>query len=148
MKVSLILYSVSVIALAMFSHWRFGALAHSQVEVVHPAISGRFAHSARPVSTLPPNGLAAPSSPALGAGDPQAPLVYLNTDYVAPTGRTIAVSGGGNLQSALDQAQPGDLILLQAGASFTGNFVLPNKTGDRKSTRLNSSHLGISYAVF
>src|SRR5262249_56978768 len=25
--------------------------------------------------------------------------------------------------------QPGDVILLQAGATFTGNFVLPNKTG-------------------
>src|SRR5205814_3326002 len=31
--------------------------------------------------------------------------------------------------------------------SFTGN-VSPQKKSDRKSTRLNSSHLGISYAVF
>ena len=36
---------------------------------------------------------------------------------------------GGDLQSALNQAQPGDVILLQAGATFTGNFVLPNKNG-------------------
>ena len=33
----------------------------------------------------------------------------------------------GDLQAALDQAQPGDTILLQAGATFTGNFVLPAK---------------------
>src|SRR5258705_7403474 len=32
------------------------------------------------------------------------------------------------------------------GSSFTS--VLEEPTGDRKSTRLNSSHLGISYAVF
>src|SRR5262249_31576253 len=70
-----------------------------------------------------------PTLAALAPGDPEPPRVYLNTAYVAPTGRTIAVNAGGNLQSAIDQAQPGDLILLQAGATFTGNFVLPNKIG-------------------
>src|SRR5262245_12541330 len=70
-----------------------------------------------------------PSLAALAPGDPEPPRVYLNTDYVEPTGQTITVNAGGDLQSALDQAQPGDLILLQAGATFTGNFVLPNKTG-------------------
>src|SRR5262245_11647588 len=90
-KVSLILSSVCVIALAMFYYGRFGALAHSQIDSVHPAIRGRFAHSNMTVSTLPSNGLAAPSSPALAAVDPQLPRVYLNTDYVAPTGQTIAI---------------------------------------------------------
>jgi hypothetical protein len=42
---------------------------------------------------------------------------------------TIQVSAGGNLQAALDQAQPGQTIQLQAGATFTGNFILPRKTG-------------------
>src|SRR5262245_64627197 len=28
------------------------------------------------------------------------------------------------------------------------SFPQPSRSGDRKSTRLNSSHLGISYAVF
>jgi fibronectin type III domain protein len=70
-----------------------------------------------------------PSLAALAPGDPEPPRVYLNTAYVAPTVRTITVNAGGSLQSALNQAQPGDLILLQAGATFTGNFVLPNKTG-------------------
>ena len=37
----------------------------------------------------------------------------------------IFVPAGGNLQAALDSAQPGDNILLQAGATYVGNFVLP-----------------------
>src|SRR5438093_2896912 len=41
----------------------------------------------------------------------------------------VSVSAGGNLQAAIDAAQPGDTILLQAGATFTGNFVLPPKSG-------------------
>ena len=43
----------------------------------------------------------------------------------------ITVAADGNLQAALDQARPGDTILLKAGATYTGNFVLPAKTGDR-----------------
>ncbi|HEY0462289.1 MAG TPA: right-handed parallel beta-helix repeat-containing protein [Pyrinomonadaceae bacterium] len=45
------------------------------------------------------------------------------------SGATIMVRAGGDFQSALERARPGDTIILQAGASFTGNFVLPNKTG-------------------
>lgn len=41
---------------------------------------------------------------------------------------TINVPAGGDLQLALNSAQPGDLIILQAGASFVGNFYLPYKT--------------------
>ena len=33
-----------------------------------------------------------------------------------------------NLQPALDAAQPGDTIMLRAGQTFVGNFVLPAKT--------------------
>src|SRR5258705_4925855 len=32
--------------------------------------------------------------------------------------------------------------------AIDGSFALVAQEGDRKSTRLNSSHLGISYAVF
>ena len=42
---------------------------------------------------------------------------------------TLTVNAGGDLQRALNAAQPGDTILLQAGAVFTGNYTLPLKTG-------------------
>src|SRR5262249_3876553 len=38
------------------------------------------------------------------------------------------VPDGGDLQGALDTAELGDVIELQAGATYTGNFLLPNKT--------------------
>jgi hypothetical protein len=47
----------------------------------------------------------------------------------AQTAAPIVVAAGGNLQAALDQAQPGQTIELQAGATFDGNFVLPAKAG-------------------
>ena len=43
---------------------------------------------------------------------------------------TIYVAAGANLQTALNAAQPGDTILLEEGAEFVGNFVLPVKNGD------------------
>ena len=50
------------------------------------------------------------------------------------TGRTIRLGPGGNLQAALNQAQPGDEIRLAAGAVFSGNFVLPLKAGEAAIT--------------
>lgn len=47
-----------------------------------------------------------------------------------PTGGTTwHVHAGNNLQTTLDAAQRGDVIVLDAGATFTGNFKLPVKTG-------------------
>src|SRR6266542_3483020 len=62
------------------------------------------------------------------AAAPQLPLAYVDTSDVVPTGTTIHVSAGGSLQAALDAAQPGDVIELQAGASWRGTFHLRNKT--------------------
>jgi len=42
---------------------------------------------------------------------------------------TLRVNAGDDLQRAIDSAQPGDVIQLQPGATFTGNFVLPVKPG-------------------
>lgn len=47
----------------------------------------------------------------------------------AVRGATITVRAGGDLQKALDAAQPGDTILLEAGATFVGSFTLPYKRG-------------------
>ena len=60
---------------------------------------------------------------------PELPRTYLDTHYVPPTGNTITVPSGGNLQAALNAAQPCDVIVLQAGATFTGTYTLPNKSG-------------------
>src|SRR4051794_24566596 len=37
------------------------------------------------------------------------------------------VAAGDSLQAAIDRAMPGDRLLLAPGATFTGNFRLPNK---------------------
>lgn len=42
---------------------------------------------------------------------------------------TISVPAGGDLQAALNAAQAGDVITLEPGATYVGNFVLPNKSG-------------------
>src|SRR5919106_4317380 len=42
----------------------------------------------------------------------------------------ITVKKGENLQRILNDAQPGDEIVLDAGAVFTGNFVLPVTSGN------------------
>jgi hypothetical protein len=44
-------------------------------------------------------------------------------------GATLTVKAGGDLQAALNAAKPGDTILLEAGATFVGNFTLPAKGG-------------------
>lgn len=64
------------------------------------------------------------------SGVAELPRVFLNTTApAAPAagGRVISVAAGGDLQAALNTAQPGDVIELANGASFTGNFSLPNK---------------------
>jgi hypothetical protein len=69
------------------------------------------------------------------------PVVYLTCAFaqrqasrlrrVTPAvGKTITVRRGDNLQRALNAAQPGDEVVLEAGATYTGNFVLPVKSGD------------------
>jgi hypothetical protein len=42
---------------------------------------------------------------------------------------TLTIPAGGNLQAALDAAQPGDVIELEPGAIFVGQFKLPAKAG-------------------
>ena len=40
---------------------------------------------------------------------------------------TISVPANGNFQAAINLARPGDVIALAAGATYVGNFVLPEK---------------------
>lgn len=69
------------------------------------------------------------ATPAAAQTAPELPRAWVDTAPVAVTGRTIAVNAGGSVQSAIDQALPGDAIVLQAGATFTGPFRLRNKAG-------------------
>jgi hypothetical protein len=52
----------------------------------------------------------------------------------AGPGSLITVAAGGDLQAAIDRARPGDTIELEAGATYTGHFVLPSKSGDAVTT--------------
>ena len=57
---------------------------------------------------------------------------------------TISVAAGGDLQAAINTAQPGDVIALAAGATFTGNFVLPNKGSSTQPITIRSAALDSS----
>jgi hypothetical protein len=72
---------------------------------------------------------------------PELPRLYIDTIYVHPSGRTLAVPAGGDFQAALNAAQPGDVITLEAGATFTGPFMLPDKAGSGW-TIIRSSAIG------
>ena len=54
-------------------------------------------------------------------------------------GATLSVNAGGSLQAAIDAAQPGDTIVLQAGATFTGQFILRAKGGSAYITIRSST---------
>jgi cellulose synthase/poly-beta-1,6-N-acetylglucosamine synthase-like glycosyltransferase len=55
----------------------------------------------------------------------------VDTSEVAPSGRTIAVPADGDLQAALDDARPGDVIQLEPRATYRGPFRLPRKAGNQ-----------------
>ncbi len=61
-------------------------------------------------------------------------LVFLAVLLSLPAYRDaqlIGVPSGASLHEAIDRARPGDTLLLTPGATYTGNFVLPVKAGDR-----------------
>jgi hypothetical protein len=59
----------------------------------------------------------------------------------SPRAKIIRVNAGGDLQNALNSANPGDIIELRAGAVFTGSYVLPAKAGEKYIT-VQSSVVG------
>jgi hypothetical protein len=62
-----------------------------------------------------------------------------------PAASTVAVPSGGDLQAALNNAQPGETILLDPGATYIGNFMLPakNKDDDRVITVRTAGDRGL-----
>lgn len=59
----------------------------------------------------------------------QADLTALIASLTPTSGSVVNVPAGGDLQAALNAAKPGDTIRLTAGTIYTGNFILPAKTG-------------------
>src|SRR6476661_3196585 len=47
---------------------------------------------------------------------------------------TTAVPAGANLQEYIDRARPGDVLVLESGATYVGNFVLPANNGNQYIT--------------
>lgn len=60
---------------------------------------------------------------------------------IRPAGKNVVirVPAGGDLQQAINIAQSGDTVELQAGASYTGAVVLPYKTGNEFITIQSSA---------
>lgn len=56
------------------------------------------------------------------------PRVYIDTTWSLPVGGTTwAAHTSAQLSSALTYSSPGDIIVLDAGATYIGNFTLPGK---------------------
>ncbi|MFA5855900.1 MAG: hypothetical protein WC867_00955 [Candidatus Pacearchaeota archaeon] len=64
--------------------------------------------------------------------EPELPRFYVDTSYDESYNRPadIIVRSGENLQAALDSVQSGQILEIEAGASFMGNYVIRNKTGN------------------
>jgi hypothetical protein len=96
----------------------------------HPATTSRLR---RPLAACALIGLAFLSRCELispvSAAEPQSPRAFVDTVYRPSAGRRLLVRAGGQLQLALNAAQPGDTIVLESGATFRGNFILPKKGG-------------------
>ena len=74
---------------------------------------------------------------------PERPRVFLDTSLASTpvTGQSIFVPAAGDFQAALNHAEPGDEIVLAAGATYTGSFVLPAKHADGKWITIRSSRM-------
>jgi cellulose synthase/poly-beta-1,6-N-acetylglucosamine synthase-like glycosyltransferase len=61
---------------------------------------------------------------------PELPQVRVEVPAIVAQGRTIRVAADGNLQEAIDEAKPGEMITLEPRATYRGPFRLRKKTGD------------------
>jgi hypothetical protein len=102
----------------------------AQVDTVKRTISISVLDSA--TTTTP---VSSPTAPVPGgatggsygsATAAELPRASVNTSYPSMS-RQVRVPAGANLQSAINAAQPGDELLLAPGATYAGNFTLPDK---------------------
>src|SRR6516165_1750048 len=64
----------------------------------------------------------------------------------ARAARTVNVPAKGDFQSALNSAQPGDTIVLEAGSTYSGHFTLPDKPGSAYITVRSSALASLPHA--
>src|SRR5690625_2695424 len=85
-----------------------------------------------------------------GRSDPQKLTSFLAViAFAVTTSVTLIVLGGWNAFAVRGENATGDEALYPAlAATASALLLIPLSTLDRKSTRLNSSHVAISYAVF
>ena len=65
-----------------------------------------------------------------GAVSPEGPRESVDAAAIPNVKRRLRVPKGGDLQRALDRAQPGDYIELENGATYEGPFRLEGKQGE------------------
>jgi len=75
--------------------------------------------------TPPPSG----ASSGVTANRPALPQSTPSVGGMPSVSREVRVPAGGDLQGALDSAQPGDAILLAPGGTYVGNFYLRARGG-------------------
>jgi uncharacterized protein YjdB len=90
----------------------------AQLRATIDGVAGTAALTVRDSSTAPGGAVVLPTLPET-----------LHFTFPQVRGRQWIVRAGDNLQGALNSAQRGDEIVLEAGASFQGNFSLPPKPG-------------------
>ncbi len=95
------------------------------------------------VAQIKPGWLDSRNRSNASATAPELPRTYINSSVsTAPvTGQTINVPAGGDFQAALNSANYGDQIVLQAGATYTGNFTLPYKASGTGWITIRSSNM-------
>jgi hypothetical protein len=102
------------------------ATVYAKADTVIRSISVLVADSATaasPTTTVPAGASGGSYGSATAA---ELPRTTVNTTYPSPN-RQVRVPAGADLQAAIDAAQPGDELLLAPGATYLGNFMLPDK---------------------
>jgi hypothetical protein len=92
-----------------------------------PTPTPRPSPTPTPIATPTPTPTPQPTPPPVGVAE--LPRSFVDSRMPALTGIVRQVFAGNNLQTVINAAARGDELILQAGATFTGNFTLPAKPG-------------------
>lgn len=108
-----------------------GATAAARVTWLRRFANGlRALQAVTPPPPVPPVDTQPTPPPPQPPPTPGAPALPREFALAPPAAsRTITVAAGQDLQAAINAAQRGDALVLQAGATWTGNFSFPAKAG-------------------